>query len=174
MWRRAERYPLKTPLEPIQNPIAPPPGVRLLSEKLNMSVPNEHYLFFDNHGRLSIVRRYDQPDGQGPVYEQNDFPLMFLDWFAPAIREFRKPVGDRPTRFMSTVPEAVGDEMLTLERGMAVGGDDEPGYIVNNWSRGRQLTGLEGHFIPMSVAWTETFIFDGGLLKLLALAKSRL
>ncbi|PPC75025.1 hypothetical protein C4K68_22630 [Pokkaliibacter plantistimulans] len=167
MWRRAERYPLKPPLALIDDPQSPPAGARLLNQIQNPQAPGEHYLFFANNGGLSILRSYAQPDGQHQ-YEQSDFPQRFVDWFAPALRDFRKPAVQDTSSRLSSPAQEVGGEMLTLERGMAVGGDGSQGYIVNNWSRKRYLPGLEGHFMPMNVAWTEDFLFNGGLIRLLS------
>ncbi|MDO7927991.1 hypothetical protein Q6A51_14440 [Pseudomonas sp. KFB-139] len=166
MWKRAERYPLKPPLALIDDPQSPPAGARLLNQIQNPQAPGEHYLFFANNGALSILRGYARPDGQHQ-YEQSDFPQRFLDWFAPALRDFRKRAAQDVSSHLSSPVQEVGGEMLTLERGMAVGGDGEPGYIVNNWSRKRYLPGLEDHFMPMNVAWTEDFLFKGGLIRLL-------
>lgn len=166
MWKRAERYPLKPPLALIDDPQSPPAGARLLNQIQNPQAPGEHYLFFANNGGLSILRGYAQPDGQHQ-YEQSDFPQRFLDWFAPALRDFRKSAAQDASSRLSSPVQEVGGEMLTLERGMAVGGDGSQGYIVNNWSRKRYLPGLEGHFMPMNVAWTEDFLFNGGLIRLL-------
>ncbi|RMQ44349.1 hypothetical protein ALQ04_02214 [Pseudomonas cichorii] len=167
MWKRAERYPLKPPLAQINDPQNLPAGVRLLSRIQDTQVPSgEHYLFFANEGGLSILHACERPSG-GYLYEQSDFPQRFLDWFAPALRDFRKPSGQGTSSRLSAPVQEVGGEMLTLERGMAVGGEGEPGYIVNNWSRKRVLPGLGDHFMPMNVAWSERFLFQGGLLRLL-------
>lgn len=166
MWKRVERYPLKPPLALIDDPQSPPAGARLLNQIQNPQAPGEHYLFFANNGGLSILRGYARPDGQHQ-YEQSDFPQRFLDWFAPALRDFRKPSAQAASSRLSSQAQEVGGEMLTLERGMSVGGDGSQGYIVNNWSRKRYLPGLEGHFMPMNVAWTEDFLFNGGLIRLL-------
>lgn len=166
MWKRAERYPLKPPLALIDDPQSPPAGVRLLNQIENPQAPGEHYMFFANNGGLSILRAYARPDG-GYQFEQSDFPQRFIDWFAPALRDFRKPAAQDASSRLSSPAQEVGGEMLTLERGMAVGGDGSPGYIVNNWSRKRYLPGLEGHYMPMNVAWTEDFLFNGGLIRLL-------
>jgi hypothetical protein len=166
MWKRAERFPLKPPLALIDDPQNPPAGARLLNQIQNPQAPGEHYLFFANNGGLSILRAYARRDG-GYRFEQSDFPQRFIDWFAPALRDFRKPAGQDASSRLSSPVQEVGGEMLTLERGMTVGGDGSPGYIVNNWSRKHYFPGLEGHFMPMNVAWTEDFLFNGGLIRLL-------
>lgn len=166
MWKRAERYPLKPPLALIDDPKSPPAGARLLNQIKNSQAPGEHYLFFDNNGGLSIIRAYVMPDGEYR-FEQSDFPQRFIDWFVPALRDFRKHDGQAATSRLSSPAQEVGGEMLTLERGMSVEADGSPGYIVNNWSRKRNYSGLEGHFMPMHVAWSDDFLFNGGLIRLL-------
>jgi hypothetical protein len=166
MWKRAERYPLKPPLALIDDPQSPPAGARLLNQIKNPQAPDEHYLFFANNDGLSILRAYAMPDGEYR-FEQSDFPQRFIDWFVPALRDFRKPAGQDASSRLSSPAQGVGGEMLTLERGMSVGGDGSPGYIVNNWSRKRYFPGLEGHFMPMDVAWSDDFLFNGGLIRLL-------
>ncbi|MEN1836145.1 hypothetical protein AAIM60_25060 [Pseudomonas lijiangensis] len=166
MWKRAERYPLKPPLALILDPRSPPAGARFLDEIQNPQAPGEDYLFFANNGHLSILRACVQLDG-GDRFEQSDFPQRFIEWFAPALRDFRRPATQAASRRLSSPVQEVGGEMLTLERGMAVGDNESPGYIVNNWSRKRYLHGLEDHFMPMNVAWSEDFLFKGGLIRLL-------
>lgn len=166
MWKRAERYPLKPPLALIDDPQNPPAGARLLNQIQNPQAPGEHYLFFTNNGGLSILRAYAMPDGEYR-FEQSDFPQRFIEWFLPALRNFCKPAGQDASSLLSSSAQEVAGEMLTLERGMSVGGDGSPGYIVNNWSRKRYLSGCEGHFMPMAVAWSDEFLFKGGLIRLL-------
>jgi hypothetical protein len=169
MWKRAERYPLKPNLALIENPQNLPAGVRLLSQIQDPQAPGEDYLFFANHDGLSILRAHGHTSDSDSryAYEQSDFPKHFVQWFAPALRDFRKPSAQHASSCLSSPVQDVGGEMLTLERGMAVGSDGSPGYIVNNWSRKRFLQGIEDHFMPMNVAWTEAFIFKGGLIRLL-------
>jgi hypothetical protein len=167
MWKRAARYPLKSPLALIDDPHNPPAGARLMNQIKNPHAPGEHYLFFANNGGLSILHAYAWPDG-GYRFAQSDFPQRFIDWFAPALRDFRKPAEQDASSRLSSQVQEVGGEMLTLERGMAVGGDGSPGYIVNNWSRKLYFPGgREDHFMPMNVAWSDDFLFSGGLIRLL-------
>ena len=166
MWKRAERYPLKPPLALIDDPQSPPAGARLLNQIQNPQAPGEQYLFFANNGGLSILRASAMPDG-AYQFEQSDFPQPFIDWFVPALRDFCKPAGQDASSLLSSLAQEVAGEMLTLERGMSVGGDGSAGYIVNNWSRKRYFPGLEGHFMPMNVAWSDDLLFKGGLIQLL-------
>jgi hypothetical protein len=71
-----------------------------------------------------------------------------------------------------TPEENVDGEMLAIARDMALGGPDQPGYTVYNFSR-HQNGGEpcvyhedgEEWFSPMFACWTEEFLFEGGLLK---------
>ena len=165
MWKRAERYPLKPPLPLINDPQSPPAGARLLNQIKNPQAADEYYLIFANNGGLSILRAYARPDGEHG-FEQSDFPQGFIDWIAQSLRDFGKHAGQDASSRLSSPAQEVDGEMLTLERGMAVGFDGSPGYIVNNWSRKRHFSGLEGHFIPMAVSWSDEFLFNGGLIGL--------
>lgn len=97
---------------------------------------------------------------------QFEVPMGFLPWFADALNEFRKPPveGGLHAGAMTSVDQEVEGEMLCIQR--SVGGiSGEPGYVVVNRSRpSRHFRGYHAsHF-----TFPDNFLFDGGLLKLIA------
>lgn len=158
-------YPISAPLSEITNPAILPIGVVELGQIVDTLNFNQRFVFYNNHGHLSIVE-IDQrtlPNGKEMRgFYQSDFPMDFLTWFPKILAAFRLPPNTTPYSTMMTPEESVGGEMLAISRAVAAGGDGRPGYSVFNFSRACH----DGQDL-MEITWIESFLFEGGLLKLI-------
>jgi hypothetical protein len=169
------QYPVSDPLPYINDERNLPAGVVQLGELSEKE--SKKYAFYTNQvNHLSIVYMLYDPfkkDGSF-LYYQCDFPMKFLIWFPNTLEKFRLPPDQSPYRGFMTPEENVDGEMLAISRKMAADGKNKPGYGVYNFSRHNDHghpakwddTNIES-FWPMSMTWTEEFLFEKGLLDLI-------
>ncbi|GAB3528826.1 hypothetical protein [Photobacterium alginatilyticum] len=133
---------------------------------------NIKYVFVNNINHLSILEHRTKKLDDGSISfrsYQTDFPLQFLAWFIEALIDFRKAPenGGLHSGAMVTNDQCIDGEMLCIKRAMAYDGPGIPGYSIVNRSRRNRNLSSEIIYFPQEISFSEQFIFNGGLIKLI-------